>query len=103
MTHNQKSQLEFTQMFPIYEKHARDVKPRAVLIPEKELAAHSTAVHECLDFMCAWSDVLACLRARLRLVKYLQMATELFGWCTIVRRLIGTVGDASQTSSVCSC
>jgi hypothetical protein len=52
MTHNQKSQLEFTQMFPIYEKHARDVKPRAVLIPEKELAAHSTAVHECLDFMC---------------------------------------------------
>ena len=62
MTHNQKSQLEFTQMFPIYEKHARDVKPRAVLIPEKELAAHSTAVHECLDFMCAWSDVLACLR-----------------------------------------
>lgn len=61
MTHNQKSQLEFPQMFPIYEKHARDVKPRAVLLPEKALAAHSTAVHECLDFMRAWSDVLACL------------------------------------------
>lgn len=61
MAHNQKSKPAFPLMFPVCEKHTRDVKPLAVLLSEKGLATHSTAVHECLEFMRAWSDVLACL------------------------------------------
>ena len=56
---NQKSKSVFPLMFPVCEKFARDVKPLAVLLSEKGLATHSTTVHECLEFMRAWSDVLA--------------------------------------------
>lgn len=47
---NQKSKSVFPLMYPVCEKFARDIKPLAVLLSETGLTAHSTAVHECLDF-----------------------------------------------------